>query len=103
MHCSGSSIRPQYAVKEKARNTVDSQNSLSILAKERWHLLGGNGAPPDQATIHSDCIDDILSEYFEGEPEIRPDSPGDARVRFKSTLGRLFYVSEIWTEYDPDN
>jgi hypothetical protein len=88
---------------EKPRNTVDSQNSLSILAKERWHLLGGNGAPPDQATIHSDCIDDILSEYFEGEPEIRPDSPGDARVRFKSTLGRLFYVSEIWTEYDPDN
>ena len=77
-------------------NIVD----LSILASERWHSLGGTGAPPDQATIHSDCIDDILSEYFEGEPEIGPD--GEACVRFKSTPARLFYVSQIWTEYDPD-
>jgi hypothetical protein len=84
-------------------NTVDSQGILSILATERWHSLGGTGAPPDHATIHSDCIDDILSEYFEGEPEISPDSPGDARVRFKSTLARLFYVTELWTEYNPDN
>ena len=75
--------------------------TLSVLAIERWHSLGGAGAPPDQATIHSDCIDDILSEYFEGEPEIGPD--GEACVRFKSTLARLFYVSQIWTEYDPDN
>jgi hypothetical protein len=85
---------------EKPRNT-ESQGTL--LAKERWHSLGGNGAPPDQATIHSDCIDDILSEYFEGEPETSPASPGDACVRFKSTLARLFYVSQIWTEFDPDN
>jgi hypothetical protein len=84
-------------------NTVDSQGILSILATERWHSLGGTGAPPDHATIHSDCIDDILSEYFEGEPEISPDSPGDARVRFKSTPARLFYVTELWTEYNPDN
>lgn len=85
---------------EKPRNT-ESQGTL--LAKERWHSLGGNGAPPDQATIHSDCIDDILSEYFEGEPETSPGSPADACVRFKSTLARLFYVSQIWTEFDPDN
>jgi len=80
-------------------NIVDRQGILSILASERWHSLGGAGAPPDQATIHSDCIDDILSEYFEGEPEIGPD--GEACVRFKSTLARLFYVSQIWTDYDP--
>jgi hypothetical protein len=79
----------------KTRNTVESQVYL-----ERWHSLGGTGASPDQATIHSDCIDDILSEYFEGEPEIGPD--GAACVRFKSTLARLFYVSQIWTEYGPD-
>ena len=39
-------------------------------------------------------------EYFEGEPEIGPD--GEACVRFKSTLARLFYVSQIWTEYGPE-
>jgi hypothetical protein len=82
---------------------VESQDILSVLSIERWYALGGKGDPPDQATIHADCIDDILSEYFEGEPETSPDFPGDACVRFKSTLARLFYVSQIWTEYDPDN
>jgi hypothetical protein len=88
---------------EVQRKTVDSQDILSTLGIERWYSLGGKGTPPDQATIHSDCIDDILSEYFEGEPETTSDSPGDACVRFKSTLARLFYVSQLWTEYDPDN
>jgi hypothetical protein len=88
---------------ETQKNTADSQGILSMLGIERWHSLGGKGDPPDQKTIHSDCIDDVLSEYFEGEPETSPDSPGDACVAFKSTLARLFYISLLWTEYDPDN
>jgi hypothetical protein len=72
---------------------------LAILRAKRWHTGGGQGAPPDLAYIREDCLEEIAAEFFEGEPG--PLQDGKSLVRFGSNRDRLFFISELFTEYDP--
>jgi hypothetical protein len=76
-----------------------SDKPLAILRAKRWHAGGGQGAPPDLAYIREDCIEEIAAEFFEGEPG--PVQNGKSLVRFGSNRDRLFFISELFTEYDP--
>jgi hypothetical protein len=76
-----------------------SDKLLATLRAKRWHASGGQGAPPDLAYLREDCLEEITAEFFEGEPG--PSQDGKSLVRFGSNRDRLFFVSELFTEYDP--
>ncbi len=46
----------------------DSNPILHDLRHERWLSLGGKGDVPNLGMAHSDCLEEITAEYFEGEP-----------------------------------
>ena len=76
-----------------------SDKLLATLRANRWHASGGQGAPPDLTYLREDCLEEIAAEFFEGEPG--PSQEGKSLVRFGSSRDRLFFLSELFTEYDP--
>jgi hypothetical protein len=69
----------------------DSNPILHDLRHERWLSLGGKGDVPNLGMAHSDCLEEITAEYFEGEPL---QSEGfDRLVGFKRTEARLYLIS----------
>jgi hypothetical protein len=72
---------------------------LESLRARRWESLGGEGNPPDLTYLRDDCLEEIVAEFFEGEPSVLYD--GKSLVSFGSSRERLFLVSELFTEYDP--
>jgi hypothetical protein len=72
---------------------------LEILRASRWEAIGGEGSPPDLTYVRGDCLEEIAAEFFEGEPGSLQN--GKTLVRFGSSRDRVFFVSELFTEYDP--
>ncbi len=79
--------------------TTSEEVHLEVLRASRWEATGGEGSPPDLAYVRGDCLEEIAAEFFEGEPGSLQN--GKTLVRFGSTQERLFFVSELFTEYDP--
>ena len=72
---------------------------LGTLRANRWHATGGQGSPPDLTYLRDDCLEEIVAEFYEGEPGALHN--GKSLVRFGSSLDRVFFISELFTEYDP--
>ena len=72
---------------------------LGTLRANRWHATGGQGTPPDLSYLRDDCLEEIVAEFYEGEPGALHN--GKSLVRFGSTRERAFFISELFTEYDP--
>ena len=72
---------------------------LGTLRANRWLAIGGQGAPPDLTCFRDDCLEEIVAEFYEGEPG--PLHNGKSLVNFGSSRERVFFVSELFTEYDP--
>ena len=49
--------------------------------------------------MRGDCLEEIAAEFFEGDPGSFHD--GKSLVRFGASRERMFFVSELFTEYDP--
>src|SRR3954469_18387860 len=84
---------------EMPMNSGTSQKLMATLRTNRWHATGGQGIPPDLSILRMDCLEEIAAEFCEGEPSRL--SSGKALVRFAHTLERAFFVTELFTEYDP--
>jgi hypothetical protein len=76
-----------------------SEILLGTLRANRWHAIGGQGTAPDLTYLRTDCLEEIAAEFYEGEPGTLQN--GKSLVRFGSNRQRLFFVSELFTEYDP--
>jgi len=76
-----------------------SDKLLGTLRANRWHATGGQGTPPDLTYLRDDCLEEIVAEFYEGEPGTLHN--GKSLVRFGSNRERVFFVSELFTEYDP--
>ena len=72
---------------------------LEALRATRWEATGGEGSPPDLTYVRADCLEEIAAEFFEGEPGSFHN--GKALVRFGASRERAFFISELFTEYDP--
>jgi hypothetical protein len=72
---------------------------LEVLRATRWEVTGGKGTAPDLTDVRGDCLEEIAAEFFEGEPGTF--HKGKALVRFGASRERMFFVSELFTEYDP--
>lgn len=79
--------------------TSPSDKLLGTLRANRWHATGGQGTPPDLTYLRDDCVEEIVAEFYEGMPGALQN--GKSLVRFGSTRERAFFVSELFTEYDP--
>jgi hypothetical protein len=79
--------------------TSPSDKLLGTLRADRWHATGGQGTPPDLTYLRDDCVEEIVAEFYEGEPGALHN--GKSLVSFGSTRERVFFVSELFTEYDP--
>jgi hypothetical protein len=83
-----------------AAETSISENALlEVLRASRWEATGGEGNPPDLSYVRGDCLEEIAAEFFEGEPGSLLN--GKKLVRYGSSRERAFFVSELFTEYDP--
>jgi hypothetical protein len=71
---------------------------LGTLRAKRWHATGGQGTPPDLTCLRDDCLEEIVAEFYEGEPGALQN--GKSLVSFGYTCLRVFFVSELFTEYD---
>jgi len=72
---------------------------LGTLRANRWRATGGQGTPPDLPYLRDDCLEEIVAEFYEGEPGASQN--GKSLVSFGCTRERVFFVSELFTEYDP--
>ena len=45
-----------------------SDKLLGTLRADRWHATGGQGTPPDLTYLRDDCVEEIVAEFYEGEP-----------------------------------
>jgi hypothetical protein len=80
--------------------TRTSENALlEVLRASRWEATGGEGNPPDLSYLRDDCLEEIAAEFFEGEAGSSHN--GKTLVRYGSSRERVFFVSELFTEYDP--
>jgi hypothetical protein len=80
-------------------NKSPSDKLLGTLRANRWHATGGQGTPPDLTYLRDDCLEEIVAEFYEGEPGALHN--GRSLVSFGSSCERVFFVSELFTEYDP--
>jgi hypothetical protein len=76
-----------------------SDKLLGTLRANRWLATGGQGTPPDLTYLCDDCVEEIVAEFYEGEPGAF--HHGKSLVHFGFNRDRLFFVSELFTEYDP--
>jgi hypothetical protein len=72
---------------------------LGTLRAKRWLATGGKGTPPDLSSLRHDCLEEIVSEFYEGKPGVL--HKGRSLVSFGFSRERVFFVSELFTEYDP--
>jgi hypothetical protein len=79
--------------------TLPSDMLLGTLRANRWQATGGQGTPPDLTYLRDDCLEEIVAEFYEGEPGALHN--GKCLVSFGSSRERVFFVSELFTEYDP--
>jgi hypothetical protein len=82
-----------------ATRSPASDMLLGTLRAKRWRATGGQGTPPDLTCLRDDCLEEIVAEFYEGEPGLLHN--GRSLVSFGSSREREFFVSELFTEYDP--